>query len=437
MIPMKPVLMTAVLVGMLVADRAFADPPAGDSKPPASAPKDGEAEKSPSALEALVKDKGTSKEELEALAKVLEQAYDKTPPPESVRMLIAIVRGSQLGPGEGWFGPAQARYSWEWLAKLHDVSPTEEITPETFKGKPELFQRLDRNKDGHIAAEDLDWSDRNPYVQQSYMVNRMFRRIDQQGDGRVTREELLAFFEKVSQGKDSFRSEDLRDVLIGGPSGFLPGDAPTPEVLLRGLFRGEVGSLNEGPKVDEPAPDFRLTTQDGTRMIRLSEQFGKKPIVLVFGNFTCGPFRSFYPMVDELCQRYQDEATFLAVYVREAHPSDGWLMESNTKVGVRVAQPQNFAERTSVAQQCFAKLKYSMPLLVDEIHDPVGNAYSGMPARLYVIDRNGKVAYKGGRGPFGFKSGEMEQALLMLLLDEAQRAKAPADKSETNESGDK
>jgi len=84
---------------------------------------------------------------------------------------------------------------------------------------------------------------------------------------------------------------------------------------------------------------------------------------------------------------------------------------------VKVAQPQSFAERTSVAQQCHAKLKYSMPLLVDEIHDPVGNAYSGMPARLYVIDPDGKVAYKGGRGPFGFKSGEMEQALLMLLLD--------------------
>jgi thiol-disulfide isomerase/thioredoxin len=353
----------------------------------------------------------------------LEQAYDKTEPPESVRMLIAIARGSQMGPGAGWFGPAQNRYSWEWLAKLHDVPLDEEISAEKFHGKPELFQRLDRNKDGHIAADDLDWSDRNPFVQQSYMINRMFRRFDQEGDGRVTREELLAFFDRISNGKESFRSEDLRDALIGGPSGFLPGDAPTPEVLLRGLFRGEVGSLNEGPKVDEPAPDFRLTTQDGSRTIRLSEQLGSKPIVLVFGNFTCGPFRSLFPMVDELAQRYQNQAIFLAVYVREAHPSDGWLMESNTKVGVKVAQPQTFAERVSVAQQCNAKLKYSMPLLVDEIHDPVGNAYSGMPARLYVIDPDGKVAYKGGRGPFGFKSGEMEQALLMLLLDRQRQAK--------------
>ena len=52
---------------------------------------------------------------------------------------------------------------------------------------------------------------------------------------------------------------------------------------------------------------------------------------------------------------------------------------------------------------------------MDEIDDPVGNAYSGMPARLYVIDAGGKVAYKSGRGPFGFKPGEMEQALVMAL----------------------
>ena len=60
-----------------------------------------------------------------------------------------------------------------------------------------------------------------------------------------------------------------------------------------------------------------------------------------------------------------------------------------------------------------------MPMVVDSMDDRVGHAYSGMPDRLYVIDRGGKVAYKGGRGPFGFKPGEMEQALVMTLLDEA------------------
>ena len=93
-------------------------------------------------------------------------------------------------------------------------------------------------------------------------------------------------------------------------------------------------------------------------------------------------------------------------------------MDSNAKVGVSVAQPRTYEQRTAVASQCHALLKPSIPLLVDEIDDPAGNAYSGMPARLYVIDREGRVAYKSGRGPFGFKTGEMEQALVMTLIDE-------------------
>ena len=93
-------------------------------------------------------------------------------------------------------------------------------------------------------------------------------------------------------------------------------------------------------------------------------------------------------------------------------------MASNDKVGIAIQQPKTLFERAKVARQCCTALEMSMPLLVDTIDDRVGHAYSGMPDRLYVIDRWGKVAYKGGRGPFGFKPGEMEQALVMLLLDE-------------------
>jgi hypothetical protein len=58
-----------------------------------------------------------------------------------------------------------------------------------------------------------------------------------------------------------------------------------------------------------------------------------------------------------------------------------------------------------------------MPLLVDDLDDRVGHAYSGMPDRLYVIGRDGRVVYKGGRGPFGFNAAEMEQSLVLHLVD--------------------
>src|SRR5262245_44146797 len=67
---------------------------------------------------------------------------------EIVQMLSAVVNGSQMGPGEGWFHPGQARYDWKWLAARHGVNRDGGITLKEFKGPRELFDRLDRDRDG-------------------------------------------------------------------------------------------------------------------------------------------------------------------------------------------------------------------------------------------------------------------------------------------------
>jgi hypothetical protein len=135
-------------------------------------------------------------------------------------------------------------------------------------------------------------------------------------------------------------------------------------------------------------------------------------------------------------QRYKNQVTFLAIYVREAHPIDGWRESGNDQVGISFAQPRTSEERQKVARQCSAALEITMPLLMDTIDDRVGHAYSGMPDRMYVIDRAGKVAYQGGRGPFGFKTGEMEQSLIMLLLENGTE-QASADKGSVRAPPDK
>ncbi len=122
--------------------------------------------------------------------------------------------------------------------------------------------------------------------------------------------------------------------------------------------------------------------------------------------------------MEELKARYGDQVEFLAIYVREAHPTDGWRMSSNDEAGIAIQQPQDQGEREKVARRCCSSLKISMPLLVDEMDDRVGHAYSGMPDRLYLIDRKGRIAYKSGRGPFGFKPGELEQSLILSLVDQ-------------------
>jgi hypothetical protein len=105
------------------------------------------------------------------------------------------------------------------------------------------------------------------------------------------------------------------------------------------------------------------------------------------------------------------------VYVREAHPTDGWRMASNDRFGIAVEQPRTAEARTAAAAQCKAHLDMPMPVLVDGLDDRVGHLYSGMPDRLYLIDRAGRVAFRSGRGPFGFQPDELEQAIAMMLVD--------------------
>jgi hypothetical protein len=366
------------------------------------------------------------------VASFLSEVYGDSTPPEGARMLLAIVNGSQMGPGDGWFGPAQTRYDWKWQAAICGVNAEAPgISKEQFAGPPELFPSLDRNRDGQIQPADLDWSDANPYVEMSYMLNRIFRRFDAKGAGGLTREDWLKFFDDATQGKDRLTAEDFSGALLAGYTGpFAPGDGPDEATLIRGLFAGEIGSMYEGPKVGQPAPSFRLRRAQGQssmdgESLELSSLVGEKPLVLVLGNFTCGPFRAFYPAVDAIHKKYEGRANFLRVYVREAHPTDGWKMESNARAGVSVAQPQTFDERASVAEHFCTRLNPSMPVVIDDISDPVGHAYSGMPARLYVIDTKGKVAFKSGRGPFGFKPPELEQALAMCLLEMTHKEPAP------------
>jgi hypothetical protein len=99
------------------------------------------------------------------------------------------------------------------------------------------------------------------------------------------------------------------------------------------------------------------------------------------------------------------------VYIQEAHPTDGWQMPSNLKEGVLVASARSFGDRENAANTCVVKLGIHIPALVDDMDDSTERAYTGWPDRLYVIDRDGRVAYKSGAGPFGFHPDEMAKVL--------------------------
>lgn len=105
------------------------------------------------------------------------------------------------------------------------------------------------------------------------------------------------------------------------------------------------------------------------------------------------------------------------MYIREAHPSDGWQTAANVQEQVVFATPTSPAERNTVAQSCRAGLHLSIPMLIDGMDNAVETAYASWPDRLYVVGIDGKIAYKGGPGPGGFRPEEMRATLDWLLSE--------------------
>jgi hypothetical protein len=99
------------------------------------------------------------------------------------------------------------------------------------------------------------------------------------------------------------------------------------------------------------------------------------------------------------------------IYIKEAHPEDGWVLTSNREEGIGVHDPVSAEERAEVAGACAVRYGLRMPLLVDGMDNGVAGQYGGWPDRLYLIGRDGRVAYQGGEGPEGFKPKELEAAI--------------------------
>lgn len=110
-------------------------------------------------------------------------------------------------------------------------------------------------------------------------------------------------------------------------------------------------------------------------------------------------------------ERFGDRIAFLVVYIREAHPEDGWVITMNRDKQIAIQDPTSDEQRQSVAASCAINLGIRMPVVVDKLDDAVARAYGGLPDRLYLIGRGGRVAYRGARGPFGFQPADLEAAI--------------------------
>jgi hypothetical protein len=99
------------------------------------------------------------------------------------------------------------------------------------------------------------------------------------------------------------------------------------------------------------------------------------------------------------------------VYIAEAHPSNVWQMESNIREGVLFRDPTTNGEREQVANSCVRKLHLQIPAVIDSIDNKVEQEYTGWPDRLYLVGKDGRIAFKTEPGPFGFDANKLAAAL--------------------------
>ena len=112
---------------------------------------------------------------------------------------------------------------------------------------------------------------------------------------------------------------------------------------------------------------------------------------------------------------YGERVEFLVVYVREAHALDSYLPKGGGDDPI-VEDPTSLTERQQLAQVCLSKLALEpMPAVVDTLDDYASRAYDAWPDRLFLIGRDGRVAYSGGPGPDGFDPDELETAIVAEL----------------------
>jgi hypothetical protein len=137
--------------------------------------------------------------------------------------------------------------------------------------------------------------------------------------------------------------------------------------------------LERGPHPGEMAPDFTLDDLDGHR-IRLSDLRGR-PVVLEFGSYTCPIFCDRVPAMEQLATRHP-EVVFLVIAVREAHP--GEITGPHTSLARKRQAARRLAIEEGIRRQ----------VLIDDLEGSVHQAYGGAWNAVYVIDREGRIAFR-------------------------------------------
>lgn len=155
-----------------------------------------------------------------------------------------------------------------------------------------------------------------------------------------------------------------------------------------------------------PAVDFTLLDPQG-QPHRLLDLLKTKPVLMVFGSFTCHPYRDtggrFFEMAHQAYdggRSYADVVHFVHVNIPEAHPAapdpSPYLgAVSLADISVK-RQPRVYEERRAIAAEIQSWYDATQLILVDELepygpNNPVWSTYGPAPNAAFLIAQNGTI----------------------------------------------
>jgi hypothetical protein len=116
-----------------------------------------------------------------------------------------------------------------------------------------------------------------------------------------------------------------------------------------------------------------------------------------------------------MAEKYKGQVEFLLVYVREAHPTDGWQVPRNEKENVLLESAKSYEQKDEHATSCARNLGITFTTLVDGMDNATETAYTAWPDRFYIVDKEGRIVVKGQPGPAGFKAPDIEAGIKKVL----------------------
>ena len=167
------------------------------------------------------------------------------------------------------------------------------------------------------------------------------------------------------------------------------------------------GGVGGGVAVGSPAPDFAL--------LSLAKFRDRTPVVLIFGSYTCPQFRGSAGDLKKLSASYRDRVPFELVYIKEAHAAGQWQSTMNDRQGIDLQPAHNFQEKEALAALCVRKLDLPFPAVTDGMDGKIEAAYNAWPSRVYLIGKDGRVAYISRLGELDFRADQLEAAIRAAL----------------------